>query len=331
MSLSTIVILVIALALLFDFLNGFHDAANSVATLVFTRVLSPGQAILMTGIANFLGVFIFGMAIAKTVGEGIMRIDHATLPVLLAALIATICWSIVTWLWGLPTSSSHTLIGGLIGAGIAAAGLHVIIWPTIVKIALFIFIAPLIGMLGAIIFTVLIYWLFRKTELDKTKGMFNLLQIVSSFAYSVGHGTNDAQKAIGIIAMALLAGGITNSFEEPSWVGITCYAGIALGTLFGGWRIVKTMGDRITKLETREGFCAETSSALVLLGTALLGIPVSTTQVIAGAITGVGVVPQTSKVRWITARKIVWTWILTIPITALGAGIFYLFISLVKE
>jgi inorganic phosphate transporter, PiT family len=330
MSLSTIMILVIALALLFDFLNGFHDAANSVATLVFTRVLSPGQAILLAGIANFLGFFIFGTAIAKTIGEDILRIDHATIPVLVAALIASNVWSIVTWRWGLPTSSSHTLIGGLIGGGIAAAGFHVVIWPTVLKIAVFVFIAPLIGMVGAIIFTALIFWLFRKTESGKTKGMFNGLQVISSFAYSVGHGTNDAQKAIGIIALALLAGGLTKSFEAPHWVVLSSYAAIALGTLFGGWKIVKTMGYGISKLETREGFCAETSSALVLLGTALLGIPVSTTQVIAGAIVGVGVVPQTSKVHWITARKILWTWILTIPITALGASVCYLIISLVK-
>jgi PiT family inorganic phosphate transporter len=328
MSLLTLMIVVIALALLFDFINGFHDAANSVATLVFTRVLTPGQAVLMAGIANFLGYLIFGMAIAKAIEGGIIHIDHATLPVILAALIGAIMWSVITWLWGLPTSSSHTLIGGLIGSGIAAAGLHAVIWPSVLKIGIFIFIAPLIGMTGAIIFTAAILWLFRKTDQMKTKGLFNILQVISSFAYSISHGTNDAQKAMGIIALALLAGGMTKSFELPHWVALSCYGAIALGTMFGGWRIVKTMGDRITKLETREGFCAETSSTLVLLGTALLGIPVSTTQVIAGSIVGVGVVPQASKVRWITARKIVWAWILTIPLTALCAGVCYFIISL---
>ena len=328
MSLLTLMIVVIALALLFDFLNGFHDAANSIATLVFTRVLSPGQAVLIAGIANFLGYFIFSVAIAKTIEKGILQIDYATLPVVCAALIGAIVWNILTWLWALPTSSSHTLIGGLLGSGIAAAGLHAVIWPGVLKIGLFIFIAPLLGMAGAIIFTSAILWIFRKTDNEKTKGMFNVFQFFSSFAYSVSHGTNDAQKAMGIIALALMAGGVTKSFELPHWVALSCYGAIALGTMFGGWRIVKTMGDQITKLETREGFCAETSSTLVLLGTALLGIPVSTTQVIAGSIVGVGVVPQASKVRWITARKIVWAWILTIPLTALCAGICYFIISL---
>ena len=328
MSVFAWVILVIVLALAFDFLNGFHDAANAIATVVVTKTLTPGQAVLMAGFANFVGYFTFGVAIAKTVGKGIIQVDHVTLPVVLAALVGAIVWNIITWILGLPTSSSHALIGGLVGSGIGAVGMHVVIWPGVWKIIIFIFIAPLIGMASAIIFTMIIFWLFRKANYSETRKVFKSLQLVSSFVYSIGHGTNDAQKTMGVIALALFTGGITSSFQLPGWVVLSCYSAIGLGTTLGGWRIVKTMGTQITKLHAMEGFCAETASALVLLGTAHFGIPVSTTHVIAGSIMGVGTVKQAAKVRWITARKIIWAWFLTIPLTAVCAGISYRLISL---
>jgi PiT family inorganic phosphate transporter len=322
-SILTLVIVVIAVALIFDFLNGFHDAANSIATVVVTKTLTPGQAVLMAGLANFVGYFTFGTAVAKTVGKGIVHIDHVTMQVLLAALIGAIIWNIITWLLGLPTSSSHALIGGLVGSGIASAGVHVVIWGGVLKIVLFIFLAPLIGMLAAVVFTLVVLWIFHKTNYQKSIKFFRYMQLVSSFVYSIGHGTNDAQKTMGVIALALFTGGITHTFHLQGWVILSCYCSIALGTMLGGWRIVKTMGTKITKLYAKEGFCAETASALVLMGTAHFGIPVSTTHVIAGSIMGVGTVEQAGNVRWGMARKIVWAWFLTIPLTALCAALAY--------
>ena len=324
MSAFSLVVVVIVLAVVFDFLNGFHDAANSIATVVVSKTLTPLQAVLMSGLANFVGYFTFGLAVAKTVGKGIVQIDHITLPLVLAALIGAIIWNIITWLLGLPTSSSHALIGGLVGSGIAAAGTHIIIWKGVLTIAMFIVVAPFLGMAAASLFTIIIFWLFRRADYSKTHPWFKYMQIVSSFVYSVGHGTNDAQKTMGIIALALFSGGITHTFQLQGWIVILCYSAIALGTTFGGWRIVKTMGTRITRVRAKEGFCAETASALVLLGTAHMGIPVSTTHVISGSIMGVGCVEQAGKVRWITARKILWAWLLTIPLTALCAAAAYL-------
>jgi PiT family inorganic phosphate transporter len=323
----TLVIIVVIIALLFDFVNGFHDAANSIATVVITRTLTPGQAVLMAGAANFIGYFAFGVAIAKTVGKGIIQIDHVTLPVVLAALIGAIIWNIITWYLGIPTSSSHALIGGLVGSGIAAAGVHVVQWAGVLNIMMFIVLAPLIGMLGAMLFTLILFWIFRRANYSKTGKVFKYLQLVSSFWYSIGHGTNDAQKTMGIIALALFSGGITHSFQLQSWIVLSCYSAIALGTMLGGWRIVKTMGTKITKIRAKEGFCAETAAAIVLLGTAHFGIPVSTTHVIAGAIMGVGTVEQAAKVRWITARKIVWAWLLTIPVSATIAAATYFMVG----
>jgi inorganic phosphate transporter, PiT family len=323
MTVLTLMVIVIALALIFDFLNGFHDAANSIATVVVTKTLTPGQAVLMAGAANFIGYFTFGVAIAKTVGKGIVQIDHVTMPVILAALVGAIIWNIMTWILGLPTSSSHALIGGLVGSAVAAAGTHVVIWGGVLKIVLFIFLAPLVGMLSAIVFTVIIFWIFQRTNYQKSIKFFKYMQLVSSFVYSIGHGTNDAQKTMGIIALALFTGGVTHTFHLQGWVVLACYCSIALGTMLGGWRIVKTMGTKITKLYAKEGFCAETASALVLMGTAHFGIPVSTTHVIAGSIMGVGMVEQAGKVRWGTARKIIWAWFLTIPLTALCAAACY--------
>jgi PiT family inorganic phosphate transporter len=319
-----LVVAVVIIALLFDFVNGFHDSANSIATVVVTRTLTPGQAVLMAGLANFVGYFAFGTAIAKTVGKGIIHIDHVTLTVVCAALVGAIAWNIITWLLGLPTSSSHALIGGLVGAGIAAAGPQVVIWGGVLTIVLFIVLAPLIGMIGSSIFTLIMFWLFRRASYTGTTKVFKYLQLVSSFWYSIGHGTNDAQKTMGVIALALFSGGLTHSFELQGWIVLSCYTAIGLGTMLGGWRIVKTMGTKITKIQAKEGFCAESAAALVLLGTAHFGIPVSTTHVIAGSIMGVGAVEQAAKVRWITARKILYAWLLTIPATAAFGAIAYL-------
>jgi inorganic phosphate transporter, PiT family len=319
-----LVVTVVIIALLFDFVNGFHDSANSIATVVVTRTLTPGQAVLMAGLANFVGYFAFGTAIAKTVGKGIIHIDHVTLTVVCAALVGAIAWNIITWLLGLPTSSSHALIGGLVGAGIAAAGPQVVIWGGVLTIVLFIVLAPLIGMIGSSIFTLIMFWLFRRASYTGTTKVFKYLQLVSSFWYSIGHGTNDAQKTMGVIALALFSGGLTHSFQLQGWIVLSCYTAIGLGTMLGGWRIVKTMGTKITKIQAKEGFCAESAAALVLLGTAHFGIPVSTTHVIAGSIMGVGAVEQAAKVRWITARKILYAWLLTIPATAAFGAIAYL-------
>ena len=327
---DTILILVIAvigLAIIFDFLNGFHDSANSIATLVVTKTHTPGQAVLMAGVANFVGYFTFGVAIAKTVGKGIVCTEHITLTVVLAALVGAIIWNIITWLLGLPTSSSHALIGGLVGSAIAAAGFKAVIFTGVIKIVIFIFMAPLIGMAAASVFTIAILWIFRRVTPKKANSIFKKLQLLSSFCYSVGHGTNDAQKSMGIIALALFTGGVTASFQLDSWVVISCYAAISLGTMMGGWRIVKTMGTKIIKIRPMEGFSSETASAIVLIGTAHFGIPVSTTHVIAGSIMGVGAIEKGAGVRWITARRIIWAWFLTIPLTALCSAITYFVLS----
>jgi inorganic phosphate transporter, PiT family len=325
---SIFVIILIALALSFDFLNGFHDSANAIATVVVTRTLKPFQAVLLAGFANFIGYFVFGVAIANTVGKGIIDSSHVTLIVILAALIGAIVWNILTWVFGLPTSSSHALIGGLIGSGIAAFGTKVLIFSGILKVFLFIFIAPLLGAAGAIVFTMILIWIFHKSNRNKSYGWFKRLQLISATVYSIGHGTNDAQKTMGIIALILFSAGITSAFRVDNWIIFSCHGAIALGTIFGGWRIVKTMGTNITKVRAMEGFCAETSSAAVLLGTAHFGVPVSTTHVIAGSIMGVGTVEHARSVRWITARKILWAWILTIPITAIFSALSYLLVSL---
>jgi inorganic phosphate transporter, PiT family len=322
------VILIVGIALVFDFFNGFHDAANAIATIVISKTLTPGQAVLFAGAANFIGYFAFGVAVANTIGKGVVDIQFITLPVILSALLGAILWNIITWILGLPTSSSHALIGGLVGGAIAAAGFGAVIFQGVVTIVSFIIIAPLLGWIGAVIFTIIIINLFRKTTPARAKGIFKKLQLVSAFSYAIGHGTNDAQKSMGIIAMALVAGGFMNEFKLEPWIVLSCYCAISLGTMFGGWRIVKTMGTQIINIQSMEGFCAETSAAAVLLLTAHFGIPVSTTHVIAGSIMGVGTVERAASVRWITARKIMWAWILTIPFTALCSALVYFIISL---
>jgi inorganic phosphate transporter, PiT family len=324
---DSFVIIIIALALIFDFFNGFHDAANTIATIVVTRTLKPLPAVILAGIANFSGYFFFGIAVATTIGKGIINIQYVTITVIFAALIGAIFWNILTWFLGLPISSSHALIGGLVGSAIASAGLKTLLLPGLLKVFLFIFIAPLIGMVGAIIFSIVIIWLFRKSDRTKTNSLFKTLQLVASVVSSMGHGTNDAQKTMGVIALTLFSAGIISSFRIDQWVILSCLAAISLGTFFGGWRIVKTMGTSVAKIRPMEGFCASTSSAFVLLGTSHYGIPVSTTHVIAGSIMGVGSVERAKCVRWVTARSIIWAWILTIPCAAIVAALSYFVVN----
>lgn len=319
----TLVVAVIVIALVFDFINGFHDAANSIATIVATNVLKPRNAVLLAAFWNFFGVFIFGVAVAATIGKGIINPNVVDIYVVLAALLGAILWNIITWHFGIPSSSSHALIGGLIGAGVVSSGFGSIIYSGLNKILLFIFIAPSLGFLGAVIFTIAMMWIFKNMHPSKISSYFKKLQIVSSSFYSLSHGTNDAQKTMGIITLLLFTSGFISTFYVPTWVIIASYTAIALGTFFGGWRIVRTMGIKITRLTPFHGFSAETSGALVLLTTALFGIPVSTTHVISGSIMGVGSVKRFSGVRWRIARKIVIAWVLTIPMSAVIAGLSY--------
>lgn len=320
-----IVSLVVIVALIFDFTNGFHDSANSIATIVSTRVLTPWQAVCWAACFNFLAFFIFGTTVAKTVGKGLIDITTVTPYVILAGLIGTIIWNIITWYLGLPTSSSHALIGGYAGAAIAKAGFGVILFGGWAKTLIFMVVAPLIGLaLGSFLFIV-VSWCFYKVSLRFVNTWSRRMQLVSAALYSMGHGGNDAQKTAGIITGALVTGGFLSEFSIPLWVAIAAYSVISLGTLFGGWRIVKTMGQGITKLQPMGGFCAETASAASLFFATHLGVPVSTTHVITGAISGVGATKRLSAVRWALTLQIVWAWILTIPLAgAIGGGIYIL-------
>jgi len=316
-------VLICAVALLFDFLNGFHDAANSIATVVSTRVLSPRVAVVWAAFFNFVAAFTFGTAVAKTMGKGMIRLDAVNLYVILAGLVGAIFWDIVTWYWGLPVSSSHALIGGYAGAAVAKASWGVILLNGWTKTVLFIFLSPTIGLLLGATLMVAVSWFCRRWPPQRVDRYFRKLQLISAAAYSFGHGSNDAQKTMGIVAGTLFSAGILKQFYIPFWVVLMAHAAIGLGTLAGGWRIVKTMGMRITKIKPVGGFCAETAAAASLLGTALAGIPVSTTHTIAGGIMGVGSVQRLSAVRWGMARNIVWAWILTIPISGLvSAAVF---------
>ncbi len=374
-TLFILIVAVVAVALVFDFLNGFHDAANAIATIVVTRTLTPAQAVIMAGIAEFIGYFIGGVAVAKMVGKGMvditaikaaggMSVSEAQMIMIFAALLGAITWNILTWYWGLPSSSSHALIGGLMGSMLAAVGYHGLALsdkfvlfkdsflqctfstpggvqlPTNLIITTgFIFIAPILGMMCAAAVTVAIIWAFRRLRHQSANKVFRPMQLATSAWFCFGHGQNDAQKTMGVIVLALVAGGFLSPdvfmgkealaaagkhpVDIPKWVILSCYSMIALGTMFGGWRIIKTMGTKITKIRPLEGVCAESSAGLVLLGTAHFGVPVSTTHVISGAIMGVGAVENASKVRWNTARKILWAWILTIPLTAIYTAIVY--------
>lgn len=323
-----LVAVVIAIALVFDFINGFHDSANSIATVVATNVLKPRNAVLLAAFWNFFGAFVFGVAVATTIGKGVIEPKAVDIYIILAALIGAIVWNLITWTYGIPSSSSHALIGGLVGAGIVSSGLKSVLFSGLSKILLFIFIAPLLGFFGATIFTILMMWAFKDINPGRINNYFKKLQLVSSSFYSLGHGTNDAQKTMGVIALLLFTSGLIGTFYVPKWVILASYTAIALGTFFGGWRIVRTMGVKITKLTPFHGFSAETSGGLVLLTTAMFGIPVSTTHVISGSIMGVGSVRRYSGVRWQMARRIAAAWLLTTPMSAVIAGLSYSAIKL---
>ena len=320
-----VVVMLVALAIAFDFMNGFHDAANSIATVVSTGVLKPQQAVLFAAAFNFVAIFVFHLKVAATVGKGIVVpgvVDHY---VVFGALIGAIAWNVITWFYGIPSSSSHALIGGIVGATLAKAGSSALIGSGILKRVAFIFVSPLLGFLLGSLLMVVVAHLFRRTSPLLVDNWFRRLQLVSAGLYSLGHGGNDAQKTIGIIWMLLIGSGYAAATDTapPTWVIWACYIAIAVGTMFGGWRIVKTMGQRITKLKPVGGFCAETGGAITLFLATGLGIPVSTTHTITGAIVGVGSTRRASAVRWGVAGNIVWAWIFTIPASAFIAAVFY--------
>ncbi len=320
-SLSVVVFLVI-IALLFDFMNGFHDAANSIATIVSTRVLKPYQAVAWAAFFNFAALFVFKLKVAATVGHGIIDISIVDHHLVFGALIGAIVWNIITWYYGLPSSSSHALIGGLIGAAVAKSGFWALQSSGIIKTMVFIVLSPTLGFLLAGLLMIAVSWLFRRSTPSKVDRWFRRLQLLSAALYSLGHGGNDAQKTMGIILMLLIAAGISQPADPiPTWVILSCYIAIALGTMFGGWRIVKTMGQKITKLKPVGGFCAETGGAMTLFLATGLGIPVSTTHTITGSIVGVGSTQSASAVRWGVAGNIVMAWVLTIPCSAFVAAI----------
>ena len=319
------VVAIIAVALAFDYINGFHDAANSIATVVSTRVLSPGQAVVWAAFFNFAAAFTFGTAVAKTIGKGMIDLSAVTFGVIFAGLMGAIVWDLITWYYGLPTSSSHALIGGYAGAAVANAGIGAIIPEGWTKTLIYIVLAPLIGMTLALLLAIAIFWLFQHTSPQRVDRHFRKAQLVSAALYSLGHGTNDAQKTMGIMAGVLVTAGYLKTFEIPLWVVLAAHAAIALGTLSGGWRIIHTMGSKITRLQPVGGFAAETAGAITLFIASSLGVPVSTTHTITGAIVGVGATRRLSAVRWGIAGRIVWAWILTIPMAAaIGAGTYWL-------
>ena len=333
-----LLIITVGTALFFDFLNGFHDAANSIATVVSTRVLSPKLAVIWAAFFNFAAAFILGTAVAKTIGKGMIRLDDVTQYVVIAGLAGAIAWDFLTWWWGLPTSSSHALIGGYAGAALARAAINhgvsnafsVILPHGWTLTLIFIVIAPIMGLVLALLFSTASYWLMRNQTPSQVDKWFRKLQLLSAAAYSLGHGGNDAQKTMGIIAGALFTAGYMTPFDMARewghwkwYIILSAHTAIALGTYFGGWRIVHTMGSKITKLKPFGGFCAESAGAITLFGTALAGIPVSTTHTITGAIVGVGAVHRLSAVRWGVARRIVWAWLLTIPAAALVAALVF--------
>ena len=314
------------LALAFDFMNGFHDAANAIATVVSTRVMKPHTAVAMAAFCNVAAIFVFELKVAATVGKGTIDpsiIDHY---VVFGALVGAIAWNVITWYYGIPSSSSHALIGGLIGAAIAKAGPGSLITSGVVKVVSFILISPLLGMVLGSLMMILVSWIFRRSTPRRVDSWSRKLQLISASAYALGHGGNDAQKTIGIIWMLLISAGMVHSGEHvPYWVVVACYTAIGLGTIFGGWRIIKLMGQKITKLRPVGGFCAQTGGAATLFFATALGIPVSTTHTITGAIVGVGATKRLSAVRWGLAGTIVWAWVLTIPCSALISAIFWYF------
>ncbi len=320
-----LVALLVALALAFDFMNGFHDSANSIATVVSTGVLRPGQAVLFAAFFNCIAIFIFQLSVASTVGKGLVIPGVVDTHVVFGALLGALIWNIITWYYGIPSSSSHALLGGIVGAAIAKAGTSVLIAGKILQTVLWIFLSPLLGFFMASLMMVAVAWIFRRATPSRVDKWFRRGQLFSAAAYSLGHGGNDAQKTIGIIWMLLIATGYTavDAKVPPHWVVVSCYLAIGLGTMFGGWRIVKTMGQKITKLKPVGGFCAETGGAMTLFLASFLGIAVSTTHTITGAIVGVGSTQRASAVRWGVAGTIVWAWIFTIPASAFIAALGY--------
>jgi inorganic phosphate transporter, PiT family len=321
----SLLLVVIALTLAFEFSNGWHDAANSIATVVSTRVLAPFRAVVWAAFWNFIAAFVFGTAVASTIGKGMIHIEMVNQQVLLCGLLGAISWNLITLVLGLPTSSSHALIGGYGGAAVAHVGFQALILSGWVKPIIFIFLSPIVGMTLAMVLTMLTSWMVHRQRPQKVDRWFRRLQLLSAALFSLGHGTNDSQKGMGIITTALVAGGLLKSFVVPYWVIICCHLAMGGGTMAGGWRIIKTMGQRITKLTPFGGFAAETAGGLTLVANAVFGIPVSTTHTITGAIVGVGASRRLTAVRWGITRRIVWAWILTIPGAALiGAGLFRL-------
>ena len=315
--------MLVLLALVFDFMNGFHDSANAIATVVSTGVLKPQTAVAMAAFFNFIAIFVVSMKVAQTIGKGTIDphvVDHY---VIFGALVGAIVWNIITWYYGIPSSSSHALIGGLVGAAVAKSGTGALISAGLIKTVMFIVLAPLLGFVLGSVIMLMVSWIFVKSTPRKVDVWFRRLQLASAAGYSLGHGGNDAQKTMGIIWMLLIAAGYTSPTDAlpPTWVIISCYAAISFGTLFGGWRIVKTMGQKITKLKPVGGFCAETGGAMTLLMASFWGIPVSTTHTITGAIVGVGASQKASAVRWGVAGNIVWAWIFTIPASAFMAAV----------
>jgi PiT family inorganic phosphate transporter len=323
------IIFIILIALVFDFTNGMHDAANSIATVVSTRVLSPRQAVIWAAFFNFVAFLIFGTAVAKTIGSGMIDITTVTPTVILAGVCGAICWNLITWYLGLPSSSSHALIGGYAGAAIAKSGFGVIIASGWYKTLIFIVLAPLIGIILGFLFKIITTWIAHKQTPAVVDKWSRVLQLFSAALYSLGHGGNDAQKTMGIICSLLFAGGLIREFYIPLWVVLSAHAAIALGTLSGGWRIVKTMGQKITKLRPIDGLCAETAAASSIFLATHLGIPVSTTHVITGAISGVGSAIRLRAVRWGVTITIVWAWLLTIPGAAILGGLIYSLIGII--
>ncbi|MFA5159293.1 MAG: inorganic phosphate transporter [Candidatus Omnitrophota bacterium] len=321
---TTWILLLILLALIFDFLNGFHDSANSIATVVSTRVLSPQHAVIWAAFFNFVAFLFFGLHVANTIGKGIIDISVVDSQIIFGALMGACAWNIITWYFGLPTSSSHALIGGLVGSALVKAGTGSLIWSGIIKTVAFILISPIVGLFLGVVYGVIVNWLARKSFPSQVDHLFRKGQLISAALYSLGHGGNDAQKTMGIIASLLFSAGLLGKeFHIPFWVVLSCQAAIAFGTMFGGWRIVKTMGQKVAKLRPVDGFCAESGAATSLFIASAFGIPVSTTHTITGAIMGVGSLKRMSAVRWGVAGNIIWAWIITIPCSAVISAVSY--------
>lgn len=319
-----LLIALIALALAFDFLNGLHDAANSIATVVSTRLLKPVHAVLFAALFNFAAYWVFGLKVAETIGKGIIDVDIVNPQVIFGALVGAMFWNVVTWWKGIPSSSSHALIGGLIGAGVTRAGLDGIVWSGVLKTASAIVLSPTMGMILSILLVVVTSWFFLRATAKRAEGAFKTLHLISSAAYSLGHGANDAQKTMGLITVLLYSQGMLDGeFAVPQWVVLSCYVAIALGTLSGGWKIIETMGTRITKLSHHQGFCASAGGSVMLFAATGLGIPVSTTHTITGCVVGVGAARRASAVRWGVAGRVVIAWLITIPASAAVGALFY--------